>query len=215
MNRIGRERAHSQISAVRVTTRSRGLPPLPGSYCDAFTSSLGHCWLQLGLPGNGPLAGLVAARIGRSALACEDACAGTGCEGPSTALAMPEVKDHLQDQNMSLNCGNVELRGRVSVRAPASGRDRDQGQRDSPPEVPPFVDHRPGALWRHTTCCGGGRPVTAARRCCCCSGEPAGQPAGRHPLHLRATCAASGLHAGRVIFTGKPANTSWYAGEHL
>ena len=49
--------------------------------------------------------------IGRSALTCEDTCAGAGCEGPSAALAMQEVKDHLQDRNMLLNCGNVELRG--------------------------------------------------------------------------------------------------------
>jgi hypothetical protein len=33
---------------------------------------------------------------------------------------MPEVKDHLQGQNMSLNCGNVELRERVSVRVPTA-----------------------------------------------------------------------------------------------
>jgi len=52
----------------------------------------------------------------------------------------------------------------VSVRAPASGRDRDQGQRDSPPEVRPFVDHRPGALLA---------PQDVLRRWPPCDGGPA------------------------------------------
>ena len=68
-----------------------------GSHVGSRRTALQRDWLPSG--------------IGRSALTCEDACAGTGCEGPSAAPAMQEVKDHLQDRNMPFNCGNVELRG--------------------------------------------------------------------------------------------------------
>ena len=72
-----------------------------GSHFGSRRTALQRDWLPSG--------------IGRSALTCEDACAGTGCEGPSAALAMQEVKDHLQDRNMPLSCGNVELRGFESL----------------------------------------------------------------------------------------------------
>jgi len=65
--------------------------------------------------------------IGRSALTCEDAYAGTGCERPSATLAMQEVKDHLQDRNILLNCRNVELRGFESLTSC-----RPYGRRPSP-----------------------------------------------------------------------------------
>jgi hypothetical protein len=35
----------------------------------------------------------------------------TGASGEHALARMHEVKDHLYDRNMSLNCGNVELRG--------------------------------------------------------------------------------------------------------
>jgi hypothetical protein len=46
--------------------------------------------------------------------------------------------------------------------------------------------------------------ITQRSLCYCSSGEPVGQPAGRHPLHLRTTCSASGLHARRLTLQASP-----------
>ena len=107
-------RVHSQISAAKVTARSRGRPALPGN-SDSHTCSRQDTPITVGSHFGSRRTALQRDRlpsgIGRSALTCEDAFAGTGCEGPSAARAMQEVKDHLRDRNMSLTCGNVELRG--------------------------------------------------------------------------------------------------------
>ena len=111
---IRQPRVHSQISVVKVTARSSGLPALPGN-CDSLTCSRQDKPITVGSHFGPRRTALqrdwLPSGIGRSALTCEDACAGTGCEGPSAARAMQEVKDHLQDRNMPLSCGNVELRG--------------------------------------------------------------------------------------------------------
>ncbi len=107
-------RAHSQIAAVKVTARSRGLPTLAGN-CDSLTYSREDTAITVGSHFGSRRTAFqrdwLPSGIGRSALTCEDAFAGTGCEGLSSALAMQEVKDHLQNRNMQLSCGNVELRG--------------------------------------------------------------------------------------------------------
>ena len=107
-------RVHSQIPAVKVTARSSGQPALPGN-CDSLTCSRQDTPLTVGSHFGSRRTGLqrdwLPSGIGRSALTCEDVFAGIGCEGSSAALAMQEVKDHLQDRNRLLNCDNAELRG--------------------------------------------------------------------------------------------------------
>jgi hypothetical protein len=94
--------------------RSRGLPALPRT-CDSLTCSRQDTPITVGSHFGSRRTALQPDRLpsgtGRSARTYEDVFAETGCEGLSAALAMQEVKDHLQDRNMLLNCDNVELSG--------------------------------------------------------------------------------------------------------